>query len=192
MASQFVIPGDTLGSCTEYDSGAGTCERNGLILATLVGTKTVLPVSISGKPATLAVVPATGSASAPTIDIGSTVLCKVVRITQLVCYVEMLVCDGRVLPQPVSAVIRKENIRETEVDKVRMEDCFQPLDLVQAMVASLGDARSYYLSTALPELGVISAKSRDGVKLRPLDYTSMQEDMEDGLIEKRKVAKPVT
>jgi hypothetical protein len=43
-----------------------------------------------------------------------------------------------------------------------MYSCFRPGDLVRAEVISLGDARSYYLSTAKNSLGVVSAKTVNG------------------------------
>jgi exosome complex component CSL4 len=54
---------------------------------------------------------------------------------------------------------------------------------------SLGDARSYYLSTAANELGVIWARSETGNVMVPISY----QDMEDSVsqkTERRKVAKP--
>jgi exosome complex RNA-binding protein Csl4 len=43
-----------------------------------------------------------------------------------------------------------------------MYDCFRPGDVVRAKVLSLGDARSYYLTTADNALGVVHAKSLAG------------------------------
>jgi exosome complex component CSL4 len=43
-----------------------------------------------------------------------------------------------------------------------MFNCFRPGDIVRAEVISLGDSRSYYLSTAKNELGVVYAKSLAG------------------------------
>lgn len=40
-----------------------------------------------------------------------------------------------------------------------MSDCFRPGDIIRAEVVSLGDARSYYLTTSRNELGVVYAKS---------------------------------
>jgi hypothetical protein len=54
---------------------------------------------------------------------------------------------------------------------------------------SLGDARSYYLSTAANELGVIWAKSEIGNVMVPVSYQEM-EDSVTGVTERRKVAKP--
>ncbi len=56
-------------------------------------------------------------------------------------------------------VVRTQDVRTTEKDKVKLADCFRPGDIVRATVISLGDARSYYLSTAGNELGVIYAVS---------------------------------
>lgn len=66
----------------------------------------------------------------------------------------------------------------------------QPLPLVRAdSQLSLGDARSYYLSTAANELGVIWAKSEVGNVMVPVSYQDM-EDSKTGKVERRKVAKP--
>jgi exosome complex component CSL4 len=46
-----------------------------------------------------------------------------------------------------------------------MYDCFRPGDVVRAKVLSLGDARSYYLTTADNSLGVVHANSLAGVEL---------------------------
>lgn len=46
--------------------------------------------------------------------------------------------------------------------QVKIEACFRPGDVVRAEVLSLGDARSYHLTTAKNELGVVYAKSVAG------------------------------
>ena len=45
-------------------------------------------------------------------------------------------------------IIRAQDVRVTDKDGVVMSECFRPGDIVRATVISLGDARSYYLSTA--------------------------------------------
>ena len=71
-----------------------------------------------------------------------------------------------------------------------MELCFQPGDVVRALVASLGDARSYFLSTARDDLGVVVARAEDGTPLVPQDAVTMRNPL-TGLTEGRKVAKLV-
>lgn len=56
-----------------------------------------------------------------------------------------------------SGIIRQQDVRLTETDKVKIADCFRVGDLVKAKVVSLGDSRSYFLTTASNELGVIFA-----------------------------------
>ena len=61
---------------------------------------------------------------------------------------------------------------------------------MRATVISLGDERSYYLSTARNELGVVMAESEVGNAMYPVSWREF-EDPETGAREGRKVAKPV-
>lgn len=49
--------------------------------------------------------------------------------------------------------------------QVQIQASFRPGDVVRAEVLSLGDARSYHLTTAKNELGVVYAKSVAGARL---------------------------
>lgn len=57
---------------------------------------------------------------------------------------------------------RKQDVRLTEVDSVDVTKCFRPGDVVIAEIISLGDARTYYLSVARNDLGVVYATSTAG------------------------------
>jgi exosome complex component CSL4 len=79
-------------------------------------------------------------------------------------------------------VIRSQDVRATEKDRVKIGDCFRGGDVVKGLVVccvpqlfalmtdrrifsvqiSLGDARSYYVTTARNDLGVIFATSEAG------------------------------
>ena len=87
--------------------------------------------------------------------------------------VEMLVIDDETVPYPFSGTIRKLDVRQTDVDNIRMETCFRPGDVVKAEVISLGDRRNYMLSTAKSDLGVTHATSNDGNDLMPCSYSEM-------------------
>ncbi|PKI85920.1 Csl4p [Malassezia vespertilionis] len=50
-------------------------------------------------------------------------------------------------------ILRQQDVRSTEKDSVVLSQCFRPGDILRAVVISLGDARSYYLSTAGNHLG---------------------------------------
>jgi exosome complex component CSL4 len=61
--------------------------------------------------------------------------------------------------------------------------------MVRAKVLSLGDTRSYFLTTAENDLGVIHGLSADGNAMKALSYELMQ-DPATGKEEPRKVAAP--
>ena len=79
-------------------------------------------------------------------------------------------------------------MRATEIDKVDLHQSFRLGDVVRAQVTSLGDARSYYLSTAGNELGVVFARSEAGHDMVPISWEQMQCPVTEA-VENRKVAK---
>ncbi|KAF3483399.1 exosome subunit Csl4 [Arthroderma uncinatum] len=87
------------------------------------------------------------------------------------------------------AIIRKEDVRAVEKDRVVMEDMFRVGDIVRAYVISVGDQSSYYCSTARNELGVVMARSEGGNMMFPVSWKEMRDPV-SGLGEARKVAKP--
>lgn len=113
----------------------------------------------------------------------SIVIARVTRVTPRQAYLSILIVDGQPCGSSSSTsstfvqsglgnhaagegegvdfqgVVRSQDVRSTEKDKVKLADCFRPGDIVKAQVISLGDARSYYLSTEGNNLGVIYATS---------------------------------
>ena len=85
---------------------------------------------------------------------------------------------------------RVQDVRATEIDsKTEIYTSFRPGDIVKAEVLSLGDSRSYYLTTGRNDLGVIYAKSAAGATMVPLSWESML-CPKTKTKEFRKVAKP--
>ncbi|EPQ29112.1 uncharacterized protein PFL1_03400 [Pseudozyma flocculosa PF-1] len=183
--------------------------------------------------ATLSVHGAENSFVVPRPD--SIVIARVTRVTPRQAHLSILIVDGQPCGSSSSTssasiatgrgnhaagegegtdfqgVVRSQDVRNTEKDKVRLGDCFRPGDIVRASVISLGDARSYYLSTAANNLGVIYATSSSSslagtpgagaaaasgpgweVTGNPMQPISWQElvDPITGVVEKRKCAKP--
>ena len=87
-------------------------------------------------------------------------------------------------------MIRQQDIRATEIDKVKVSESFRVGDVVRARCISLGDERAYYLSTAGNELGVVMAGSEGGNQMVPVSWREFQDEVTGGR-ERRKVAKPV-
>ena len=145
--------------------------------------------------------------------IGSVVTCQVIRINPRVATVRIVCSGGHVLREGYSGIIRYvlrspciiffllssspyvisvQDVRATEVDsKTEIYKCFRPGDVVTAEVLSLGDARSYYLTTASNDYGVIYAKSVAGATMVPISWESML-CPKTKTKEYRKVARPAS
>jgi exosome complex RNA-binding protein Csl4 len=98
------------------------------------------------------------------------------------------VAESCILDESLAGTIRQRDIRAFDVDSVELYKCFRPSDLVKAQVLSLGDARSYFLSTARNDLGVILATATSGSTMVPINWEQMQCPV-TGVKEYRKVAK---
>lgn len=94
------------------------------------------------------------------------------------------------LGEGYGAVIRIQDIRASERDKIQLLNQFAPGDLVRASVLSLGDESNYYLSTIRNDLGVVFARDElTGAQLVPLDWQTMI-DPTSGMTYPRKCANP--
>ncbi|EKM83784.1 hypothetical protein AGABI1DRAFT_110396 [Agaricus bisporus var. burnettii JB137-S8] len=122
----------------------------------------------------------------------SVVLGTVTRLSPLQAMISISVVDGVPLPagEEFTGVIRAQDVRATEKDRVKIGDCFRGGDVVRGLVISLGDARSYFVSTARNDLGVIFATSEAGATLEPVSWQEMR-CPKTGRRERRKCAKPV-
>lgn len=87
------------------------------------------------------------------------------------------------------ALIRKEDVRAVEKDRVVVDDMFRVGDIVRATVISIGDQSAYYATTAGNELGVVIARSETGNMMYPASWKEMRDPI-TGAGEPRKVAKP--
>jgi exosome complex component CSL4 len=126
-------------------------------------------------------------------EVGTIILGRITRTNPRQANIAILALGAsgeHVCKDPFPALIRQQDIRLTEVDKVKVAESFRVGDIVRAVVISLGDERSYYLSTAKNELGVVIATSQWGNQMYPISWKEFQ-DPEMGTKELRKVAKPV-
>ncbi|KZV82845.1 hypothetical protein EXIGLDRAFT_626459 [Exidia glandulosa HHB12029] len=160
--------------------GPGTYVRDGQLRASLIG----VPKFDGG---TLSL--ARTRPHAPSQD--SVVIGTVVRLSPVQAVLSITVVDGVPLPlgEDFQGVIRVQDVRATEKDKIKIAECFRGGDVVRGVVISLGDAKNYFLSTAKNELGVIFATSEAGAPLEPISWQEMR-CPKTGRVEKRKCAKP--
>ncbi|EAQ85887.1 hypothetical protein CHGG_07140 [Chaetomium globosum CBS 148.51] len=187
----LAIPGQLLGPASRYQPGPGTHLHNANLYASLLGHVHITqpaqqpPRQRAPGPAkrltkiTPAPAPApTPPAERPTIS---------VAVADAV--VAILVCGDSVLEAEWQGLIRVQDVRATEKDRVRIYESFRPGDVVRAEVISLGDQANYYLSTTRNELGVVLAVSEAGNTMQPVSWKEFR-DPETGAMELRKVAQP--
>ncbi|RKP13386.1 hypothetical protein BJ684DRAFT_10145 [Piptocephalis cylindrospora] len=186
--SELVVPGQRLGHTDQLVPGTGTFARGDLVYASVVGQvrRTDLPNGPEGK-MQVTVHREKEASTVPEVD--GIVVGTVLRVNPRAATLSIQVVGERTCTNEFNGVIRVEDIRATEKDKVKMTESFRPGDVVRAQVVSLGDARSYYLSTAKNILGVLHAKSLAGAPMYPVSWREMKCSQTGG-IELRKCAKP--
>ncbi|KAF4621873.1 hypothetical protein G7Y89_g14470 [Cudoniella acicularis] len=188
----IAVPGQLLGTADEYLPGPGTHIENEKLYASILGPIiTNAPPKPTGPQKRLTKITAAPPSALPTIsiqrnisaggakdedgrtkvdilpEVNSTVLCRVTRITPRQASVAILVVGETVLDGEWQGLIRVQDVRATEKDKVKIFESFRPGDIVRAIVISLGDQSNYYLSTASNSLGVIMATSEAGNTMYP-------------------------
>lgn len=175
LLGQVCIPGMRLSLATrEIVCGPGTHELRGYIYANLAGILqkdidepsqvTVLSVQSPKTPSTL---PKTGDV----------VTAKVTVVNPRLVQCTILCVGPSVLARPYRGVLKKEDIKATEKDKVDPYKCYRPGDVILARVLPITEIHSYYLSTAENELGVTIATaegSPQGVDMIPISWSEMQ------------------
>ena len=183
--SSIVCPGERLRFAEEFAAGRGTYVRDQHVVAAVVGESRVVPAadgSSDSRPVVEVVRRGAGGAGVESEQVGGTlipqvgdvVFAKITRINPRLCNAEIVCVNGKAVEDTFAGVIRTQDVRATEVDKVDIYDCFLPSDVVRAKVISLGDTRSYYLSTAENELGVVQARSPfTGEAMVPVSWMEM-------------------
>ncbi|KAH0566106.1 hypothetical protein GP486_000497 [Trichoglossum hirsutum] len=204
----IAIPGQPLGPASQYASGPGTHIQNSQVCASIIGTVAeCAQYAASGKSkvgsgkageAPLPVLSIQRSAQSASNDaaltnilpeVDAVVLARVTRINPRQATVAILVVGETVCSDEFPGLIRVQDVRATEKDKVKIFSSFRPGDIVRAQVISLGDQSNYYLSTASNHLGVVMATSDRGNTMYPISWKEFKDPV-TGATESRKAAKP--
>lgn len=154
------VPGQLLGSASDYVPGPGTHIHNTNLYASILGpvSKTNPPKPAGPQKRPTKITPP-GLAVLPTIaiersvsavgsdgevkkeeilpEVNSIVLCKVTRINPRQATVAILVVGETVLDGEWQGLIRVQDIRATEKDKVKVFESFRPGDIVRAVVVCI-------------------------------------------------------
>ncbi|KAI9779727.1 MAG: exosome 3'-_5 exonuclease subunit ski4 (Csl4) [Geoglossum umbratile] len=202
----IAIPGQPLGPASRYLSGPGTHVQNSQLCASILGPVVeqaargkakassgkagdapplpILSIQRSALP-----VPNDTALTNVLPEVDAVVLARVTRINPRQATVAILVVGESVCSDEFQGLIRVQDVRATEKDKVKIFSSFRPGDIVRAQVVSLGDQSNYYLSTAGNHLGVVMATSEGGNAMYPISWKEFKDPV-TGATESRKVAKP--
>ncbi|RHY31192.1 hypothetical protein DYB32_003690 [Aphanomyces invadans] len=146
-----VVPGQRLGKEGDYTAGSGTYVLNGNIFASVAGHVTpVLHGALNVERPTCKRIASTG-----VLRVDDFVVAKVTKVTSSQVQVDIHAVNDVVLHEPFAGTLRKEDVRPVDIDKLQLEEMFRPGHVLKAVVLSLGDSRSYFLTTSKPGLGVI-------------------------------------
>ncbi|KAF4348108.1 hypothetical protein F8388_012692 [Cannabis sativa] len=188
--ANMVTPGEVLGKASDFKAGKGAyvSPHNHIIYASLTGLRRIQypPLDAPDQRPTIEVTGHKAHGVVP--EPGSIVIGRVTRVMARMASLDIMCVGTKSVPEKFSGIIRQQDVRATEIDKVDMHTSFRVGDIVRAIVLSLGDARAYHLSTAKNELGVVSAESGACATMVPVSWTEMQCPL-TGQIEQRKVAK---
>lgn len=195
------VPGQVLAPASTHAAGPGTHIFEDNIIASIAGSVDTIPApQKKGKP-TISIPRDIRQAPLPVVN--SIVFARVIRVqarqliasilpiapgsssSSLLAYTSITNDDLQ-----YQAILRREDVRAFEKDKIIMNDMFHVGDIIRASVISLGDERSYYISTAGNDHGVVVARSDAGNAMVPASWKEMR-DVVTGKAEPRKVAKPV-
>ncbi|XP_061342593.1 uncharacterized protein LOC133288789 [Gastrolobium bilobum] len=189
----MVTPGEVVGRSWDVKAGRGAYAslHNNTVYATLTGFLRTIPPAPES-PDQRPTVEVTGhKAHGPVPEPGSIVIARVTKVMARSASADIVCVGQKSVREKFTGIIRQQDVRATEIDKVDMHLSFRPGDIIRALVLSLGDARAYFLSTAKNELGVVSAESTAGATMVPISWTEMQCPL-TAQIEQRKVAKVAT
>lgn len=188
--AQLVLPGSDVASTSSGSPGHGVHIQSGQLISSLAGLLTQSKSTKTNPKAAFSISRVSG-ALLP--EVGTIILGRITRTNsrQATILILAIGTNGEhVCRDSFSGLIRQQDIRATEIDKVKVAESFKVGDIVRAVIISLGDERSYYLSTAKNELGVVLANSEQGNQMYPVSWKEFQ-DPATGVKELRKVAKPV-
>lgn len=189
----LVLPGDCLlAHDKDIIASTGTYLKNGYIYASLAGQLEIeLITEKSDKPtepsdpntSTSSIQSAIsqrvvrvvrpGSKKVPFPEPGSIVTARVLYIKSNLVKCSIHCVEDHTLKAPYGGVIRTEDIRDYDKDKIVINRCFRPGDIILARVYAHGEKHEFLLTTAAPELGVVIATNDWGEPMVPIGLNEM-------------------
>lgn len=92
--------------------------------------------------------------------VGDVVTARVEVVNQRFAKCSIICIADTLLNRPLRGILRKEDVRATEIDRVEIYKNFRPNDIILAKVLPQIEIHTYSLTTAENELGVVVASAR--------------------------------
>ncbi|XP_011858736.1 PREDICTED: transcription initiation protein SPT3 homolog [Vollenhovia emeryi] len=140
-------------------AGPGTYEQQGYIYSKLAG---VVKLVTNDKTRTIEVHGITEQSIVPAP--GDIVTAMITVVNQRFCKCSIKCVGDTVLTRPYKGILRKEDVRAIDKDKIEMYKCYRPGDIILARVMPMTEIHTYQLSTAENELGVVIAHSEEDIQ----------------------------
>ncbi|KAL3989506.1 Exosome complex exonuclease RRP4 N-terminal region family protein [Acanthocheilonema viteae] len=184
--SKYVIPGDRLFPISEQmKAGIGTYELFGHIYASLAGTVHMYTTVERDKETKI--VEVRRQSEKEKRHVMPYVGCIVTAKRFAKCAIHCVECSA--LSHEFNGILRKEDIMPIEKEKIKLEQCVHPGDVILARVIGFGDNQhSYLLSTVEDELGVVSGIGDFGERMVPCSFSEVKSVITSAR-EPRKVAR---
>lgn len=164
------VPGQRLCVSDKVNiAGPGTYEQQGYIYSKLAG---VVKLTTDEKTCTVSIHGITEQSIVPAP--GDIVTAMVTMVNQRFCKCSIKCIGDIILTRPYRGILRKEDVRAIDKDRVEMYKSYRPGDIILARVMPMTEAHTYQLSTAENELGVAIAQSEEGIAMIPISWTQMQ------------------
>lgn len=170
--TEVFIPGSKIGDVNSFQSGSGTYVLADTIYASVVGLKQVVASEDKSQKPTINMVHDKAPSLVPAPN--DLVTARVSKISTRMANCDIICVGSTLLTETFPGTIRPRDVQEFDIDNVEIFKSFRPGDIVRATVISLGDSKSYYLSTAKNELGVILAHGPQGNAMVPISWQEMQ------------------
>ncbi|KAL8557703.1 hypothetical protein ACS0TY_004975 [Phlomoides rotata] len=134
----FVTPGEVLGKASELKPGTGAyfSPEDKKVYASLTGFRSVIPPPTGSDDPRPTVEVKGHKAHGPVPEPGVTVIARVTKVMARMTSVDIICVGPKSVREKFTGIIRQQDVRAMEIDKVDMWSSFRCGDIVKALVVS--------------------------------------------------------
>ncbi|KAL6912353.1 hypothetical protein ACP4OV_001158 [Aristida adscensionis] len=129
-----VTPGELLGNSLTLAAGRGAYAEGRAVRASVTGRRRIVPPppGSSDQRSTVEVVGHKAHSAVP--QPGSIVIARVTKVMARMASADIWCVDSKAVKEKFTGMIRQQDVRATEIDKVDMYQSYRPGDIVRALV----------------------------------------------------------